>query len=1009
MRHFVRWTLLIFATLIGVAVLTTAWSQAGADPSSTARSLPVGFAPFPKLPSGHQTVAAAKPAGAPAAAPTAVPAAPFVSSATGDGLSVAVAWLPNADTDQVSSYAMTATPVAGSTTTACPSPTAVTATASGTSSAGWVRGLCAQVAYRVTMKATNSVGTSAASPASAPAVPLVAQVPAAPAITQVLGRSGQLQIAWSASASNGGSAILDQALVVKNPAGTVVSTTTSNASATSATVTGLTNGTTYTVSLTARNAVGSSTASTATGTPSVAYKPSAPTLFTVKPGSGSGAVAVSWAAPADNGGAAITGYTVTYQQATQNSTGAWTVTAGSAVHTLTTTGSATTVTATAFEDTSKSYLFSITATNSAGVGTAATSNAGIRPVTTVKAGVITLSDATVAAIASTSSTSVSWSTTPSQLANVAVGNVIVAPASAKLPDGMLRKVTAKSTSGGLTLTTTDAAVNDVFSAMSLSSTLDVNSDSAAAGGSKAPGVRSTFIAASPGVREIPKVTVSGSVSASRSFALERKIGAVKVSAQLDLGADVGVDLSVDTSGVRVDAEASISASLAGTVELGGGNEWKIGEIEGVPTNFQIGPVPVVIQPSVPIFLTVDGKIAIHAETSIRIGAAAHWNSNNPGTLRVENLSQRPTVSAGVIPGVTATGTGSIGLKADAIATLYGTGGPSVNAELSLNGDVNFLPSPGDDFLSVGAQLELSAGLSIHRFGLDGDLSVRVGLWNWPGFSIKAPPTASYAISAPSNKVPVGSSLQLTATRSDGQAAPVTWAVQGGVSGDSVSSSGLFRPANPATRTVTITAADSTGAGGTYQVTIGKAFDTPTIYASQHSDNTDVDVSWSTPTNTGDGTLSGYAVTVDGGRQNWTYGTDTTSLTAEGVAPGRHTFTVYARNSAGAVSSPGTTSIYVTPLCGNAFTGGPSGSGTDWNTASNWSKNRVPGTGEWVCLNNSVVIPSGTSASVAGFAANGYNLTLNGALTVSTYLDGINTLDGSGSFTAGQTLDWTAPQ
>ena len=86
--------------------------------------------------------------------------------------------------------------------------------------------------------------------------------------------------------------------------------TTPNGSATTCTVTGLTNGTAYTFTVTATNGLGTGPAST----------PSAPATPSTIPGAPTGVVAtsfanaqsvVSWTAPASNGGAAITNYTVT--------------------------------------------------------------------------------------------------------------------------------------------------------------------------------------------------------------------------------------------------------------------------------------------------------------------------------------------------------------------------------------------------------------------------------------------------------------------------------------------------------------------------------------------------------------------------------------------------------------------------------------------------------------------------------------------------------------------------
>ena len=74
-------------------------------------------------------------------------------------------------------------------------------------------------------------------------------------------------------------------------------------------VTGLTNGTAYTFTVAAINAAGTGADSTASAAVTPRRVPGAPTA--VAGTAGNGQVALTWTAPASNGGSAITGYRVT--------------------------------------------------------------------------------------------------------------------------------------------------------------------------------------------------------------------------------------------------------------------------------------------------------------------------------------------------------------------------------------------------------------------------------------------------------------------------------------------------------------------------------------------------------------------------------------------------------------------------------------------------------------------------------------------------------------------------
>ena len=178
-----------------------------------------------------------------------------------------------------------------------------------TTTARTVTGLTDNIAYDVRVTAKNAYGTGATSDAASgtPGLP-----PGAPDAPTLAPGNAQLSASWDAPSSAGSSAIIDYDVRYKSTADaawTELADITPSTT-TSATITGLTNGTAYQVQARAGNNSGDGPwSATSTATAGVPTTPAAPTLA---PGNGS--ISVSWTAPADNG-SAITGYEVRYRAA----------------------------------------------------------------------------------------------------------------------------------------------------------------------------------------------------------------------------------------------------------------------------------------------------------------------------------------------------------------------------------------------------------------------------------------------------------------------------------------------------------------------------------------------------------------------------------------------------------------------------------------------------------------------------------------------------------------------
>jgi hypothetical protein len=219
-------------------------------------------------------------------APAAAPAAPTNVSAVGGANSAEVSWAA-ADNNglTVTQYRVTASPGGNSCTTGGLLTCVVT-------------GLTNGLQYTFTVVATNSLGNSLASTASLPVTPMA--VPDAPtSVTGVLG-NGSVVVSWNAANAQG-SPVFNY-LVTASPGGATCSSAT-----TTCVVTGLTNGTPYTFTVKATNAVGISAASSPSAAVTPATLPNAPQNVTAVRGNQS--VTVSWSAAVNNG-SPITQYRV---------------------------------------------------------------------------------------------------------------------------------------------------------------------------------------------------------------------------------------------------------------------------------------------------------------------------------------------------------------------------------------------------------------------------------------------------------------------------------------------------------------------------------------------------------------------------------------------------------------------------------------------------------------------------------------------------------------------------
>jgi hypothetical protein len=290
--------------------------------------------------------------------PPVVPTAPTIGAASAIPAQATVTFDPPANNggSAVTRYTVTAadetTPANGG------------QTARGSASPVTVTGLHGGDTYTFTVVATNAVGTGPASSASN-AVTLPA-VPGAPVIGTATAGNAQASVSFTPPAGNGGSAVTSYTVTAADGTTSANGGQTATGTASPITVTGLTNGDRYTVTVTATNAAGTGPPSAASNAITPATVPDAPVIGTAT--AGNAQASLSFTPPVNNGGSDVTGYTVTAADGTTPANGGQTAT-----------GTASPITVTGLTNGDR-YTFAVTATNAAGTGPASAASNTVTPV-----------------------------------------------------------------------------------------------------------------------------------------------------------------------------------------------------------------------------------------------------------------------------------------------------------------------------------------------------------------------------------------------------------------------------------------------------------------------------------------------------------------------------------------------------------------------------------------------------------------------------------------------------
>jgi hypothetical protein len=304
------------------------------------------------------------------------------------------------------------------------------------------------------------------------------------------------------------------------------------------------------------------------------------------------------------------------------------------------------------------------------------------------------------------------------LRNLSVGDVLVSEPSAAAPYGLLRKITSiRKNRGQYTLGTDQAKLNQAISQGTLiangqllpeqiaSSTSGLYYAGSAESGDSEQQAEALDVGDNFNFHRDIDVTfdfaaADGGVTGTGNVHV---VGSMDFNAGYDLG--MGVETCAEIPPVCVDrVEAHVDVNQKSNIRVTGQfdgtihKEKTIDTIQFSPITFFIGPIPVVIVPTIDVLVGVDGEahanfvFAANAQSTLKVGAK--WTDPGDGGAGWENIHEFNPLSGGVTEStlnanLTVDGYG----KANAKLLLYDVAGPGMAARVGLLGHVQLGQKP----------------------------------------------------------------------------------------------------------------------------------------------------------------------------------------------------------------------------------------------------------------------------------------------------------------------------
>lgn len=432
------------------------------------------------------------------------------------------------------------------------------------------------------------------------------------------------------------------------------------------------------------------------------------------------------------------------------------------------------------------------------------------------------------------------------LRNLNIGDVLVSEPSAAAPFGYLRKVTAIRRSGsGYTVETVQAKINEAISQGTLKAAgkllpTDIASSSAArpnpVDGPEAPAID---IGDGFNFQRNIDVTIDlaaggGDVNGTGTVRVQ---GSIFFNAGYNLG--IGVETCAEVPPVCVDrVEARVNVDQKSYIKVTGqfngtlNKEETIDTIQFEPITFFIGPIPVVIVPTIDVIVGVDGEahanFRFEAEATSTLALGAKWTDPDDGGQGWQNINQfNPLggriIDSGLNANLRVEGYG----KANAKLLLYDVAGPGVGGRVGLRADVRLGQKPlwtidGHLVGDVNFSFDIGGVIDLGNYSRRVlDESFRIGeAPNQPPVCSSSTATISANIGVPKTLGP-GTGFDGFFQCTDPEGESISYSAASNLDGVIATNVGFIRYAFPTAgvRTVNITAKDASNATTSFSVTV----------------------------------------------------------------------------------------------------------------------------------------------------------------------------------------------